>query len=169
MSTRYNEYLTRHKDGVSKAFEWINSNMYSLIQPIENEVRDQIAVHDESKFSNEEYDAYDKYFYGGNRSYKVKNDFDKAWLHHIHNNPHHWQHWVLLKDDGDIEVLDMPMNYIIEMICDWWSFSWNDGDLFEIFTWYGANKDIIKLSTWTKITVGNILDMMKNILEANNE
>lgn len=169
MSTRYNEYLTRHKDGVSKAFEWINSNMHSLIQPIENEVIDQIAVHDESKFSNEEYDAYDKYFYGGNRSYKIKNEFDKAWLHHIHNNPHHWQYWVLLKDDGDIEVLDMPTNYIIEMICDWWSFSWNDGDLFEIFTWYGANKDIIKLSTWTKITVENILDMMKNILEANNE
>lgn len=119
MSTRYNEYLTRHKDGVSKAFEWINSNTHSLIQPIENEVRDQIAVHDESKFSNEEYDAYDKYFYGGNRSYEVRNEFDKAWLHHIHNNPHHWQYWVLLKDDGDIEVLDMPMNYIIEMICDW--------------------------------------------------
>lgn len=169
MSTRYNEYLTRHKDGVSKAFEWINSNIHSLIQPIENEVRDQIAVHDESKFSNEEYDAYDKYFYGGNRSYEVRNEFDKAWLHHIHNNPHHWQYWVLLKDDGDIEVLDMPTNYIIEMICDWWSFSWNDGDLFEIFNWYGANKDIIKLSTWTKITVENILDMMKTILEANNE
>ena len=90
-------------------------------------------------------------------------------MHHIHNNPHHWQHWVLLRDDGDIETLDMPMHYIIEMICDWWSFSWNDGDLFEIFTWYGANKDIIKLSTWTKITVENILDMMKTILEANNE
>lgn len=143
--------------------------MHSLIQSIENEVRDQIAVHDESKFSNEEYDAYDKYFYGGNRSYEVRNDFDKAWLHHIHNNPHHWQHWVLLRDDGDIEALDMPMYYIIEMICDWWSFSWNDGDLFEIFTWYGENKDIIKLSTWTKITVENILDMMKTILEANNE
>lgn len=63
----------------------------------------------------------------------------------------------------------MPMNYIIEMICDWWFFSWNDGDLFEIFTWYGANKDIIKLSAWTKISVDNILNMMKTILEANNE
>ena len=110
-----------------------------------------------------------KYFYGGNRSYEVRNEFDKAWLHHIHNNPHHWQYWVLLKDDGDIGVLDMPTNYIIEMICDWWSFSWNDGDLFEIFNWYGTNKDIIKLSAWTKITVENILNIMKTILEVNNE
>lgn len=169
MSTRYNEYLTRHKDGVSKAFEWINLNMHESIQPIENKIRDQIAVHDESKFSNEEYDAYDKYFYGRVRSYEVRNEFDKAWLHHIHNNPHHWQHWVLMRDDGDIEALDMPMNYIIEMICDWWSFSWNDGDLFEIFTWYGANKDIIKLSVSTKIIVENILNIMKTILEDNNE
>lgn len=26
MSNQYDAYLTKHKDGVSKAFEWINSN-----------------------------------------------------------------------------------------------------------------------------------------------
>nr|DAE02562.1 MAG TPA: hypothetical protein [Siphoviridae sp. ctmYS12] len=29
--------------------------------------------------------------------------------------------------------MDMPYNYIIEMICDWWAFSWNKGNLQEIF------------------------------------
>lgn len=169
MSKQYDEYLIRHKDGVSKAFEWMNSNMHELIYPNEISIRDQIAVHDQSKFSKEEYDAYDAYFYGNNRSYQVVDNFNKAWLHHIHSNPHHWQHWVLLQDEGSAIYIDMPMNYIIEMICDWWSFSWNEGNLFEIFSWYEDNKKNIKLNDKTQIIVEGMLEEMKYILEENNE
>ncbi len=34
---------------------------------------------------------------------------------------------------------------ILEMICDWWSFSWKTGNLYEIFNWYDAHKDYIKM------------------------
>lgn len=169
MSKQYDEYLIRHKDGVSKAFEWMNSNMHELIYPNEISIRDQIAVHDQSKFSKEEYDAYDAYFYGNNRSYQVVDNFNKAWLHHIHSNPHHWQHWVLLQDEGSAIYIDMPMNYIIEMICDWWSFSWNEGNLFEIFSWYEDNKNNMELSEPTRVTVETILNSMRNVLEGNDE
>ncbi len=51
----------------------------------------------------------------------------------------------------------MPYNYIIEMICDWWAFSWAEGDLSEIFSWYDEHKDYIKLNPKTRETVEDIL------------
>lgn len=126
-----------------------------------------IAHHDYSKENQEEYTAYGDYFYGGNHSFAVVRDFNFAWLHHIHNNPHHWQHWVLINDDPENGTvgLDMPAKYIIEMICDWWSFSWKTGNLFEIFNWYEKHKDYMILSNQTRIFVEIYLAMMKSILE----
>lgn len=169
MSNQYDAYLTKHKAGVSKAFEWINSNMHEFIYPDETQLRNQIAMHDASKFSPEEYDAYDAYFYGANKTFMLVENFNKAWLHHIHNNPHHWQHWVLLQDEGTVVCVDMPMNYIVEMICDWWSFSWTDGNLFEIFDWYEDNKKNMELSDLTRTIVETILNQMREILELNSD
>lgn len=86
-------------------------------------------------------------------------DFNYAWLNHIHRNPHHWQHWILLNDEpneGEI-ILDIPYHYILEMICDWWAFSWAKGDLTEIFNWYDQHKSYMKLSEKTRKTVEDIL------------
>ena len=166
MSLQYDEYLEKHKASVRKAFEWINENLPELL--IGNyDYEYQICFnHDYSKTQQDEYDAYDAYFYGGNRSYSVVQNFKKAFLTHIHRNPHHWQHWVLIHDDPEERetILDMPDNYIIEMICDWWSFSWTKGDLNEIFTWYDKHKDYIKLSQSTRLTVEYILHSIKEKL-----
>ena len=62
----------------------------------------------------------------------------------------------------------MPYNYIVEMICDWWSFSWNSGDLYEIFNWYNEHKNYIKLSDKTRKTVEDILSKIKEKLEGND-
>ena len=59
----------------------------------------------------------------------------------------------------------MPYNYIIEMICDWWAFSWNSGNLNEIFDWYDEHKNYMKLSDATRKTVENILSKIKEKLE----
>lgn len=58
------------------------------------------------------------------------------------------------------------ITYIIEMICDWWSFSWQSGNLYEIFKWYEEHSKYIKLAQTTKITVEYILDNMKKKLQA---
>ena len=102
------------------------------------------------------------YFYGGNRSYAVVQEFNYAWLRHIHRNPHHWQYWILVNDDPDEGevVMDMPYNYIIEMICDWWAFSHMKGDLTEIFKWYDEHRDYMKLSDNTRKEVEWILGTM---------
>lgn len=168
MSARYDEYLKEHKDNVSKAFDWLREETPEVF-PDSNTLHACEHLchyeHDSSKELLDEYDAYDEYFYG-NRSFAVVQNFNKAWLLHIHRNPHHWQHWVLINDDPDKgEILvDMPDENIIEMICDWWSFSWKQEKLDEIFTWYDDHKDHMKLSDYTRLRVEYILDVIKTRL-----
>lgn len=162
MSEKYDEYIKEHKENVGKAFDWLEENLPEIFDGDEGFIKACYTqchiAHDMSKGDVEEYGAYDAYFYGRNKSYKVVQNFNKAWLHHIHNNPHHWQHWVLINDDpneGEI-ILDMPDVYIIEMICDWWSFSWKKGDLWEMFGWYDDRSNYIKLSKNTRKKVIDI-------------
>lgn len=165
MSVQYDNFLTEHKENVAKGFRWLQENIPEVI---EDGFEWQICFnHDASKTDPEEYDAYDAYFYGNNRSYSVVQNFKKAWLRHIHNNPHHWQHWILINDEPKegMVVIDMPYIYVVEMICDWWSFSWKKGDLNEIFGWYEDRKDYMKLSANTRRSVEYILGKMKDKLE----
>ena len=169
MSVQYDEYLAQHRANVTKGYEWMRTNIPEVLPDRYGCDYDyQICInHDRSKFNVNEYSAYDKYFYGGNKSYAVVQDFNYAWLTHIHNNPHHWQYWVLINDDpGEgMIILDMPDNYIIEMICDWWAFSWSKDNLFEIFSWYDEHKDYMKLSDKTRKKVEDILAKIKSKLE----
>ena len=58
----------------------------------------------------------------------------------------------------------MPDEYIIEMICDWWSFSFKKGDLKEIFNWYEEHEKYMKLSDYTRRRVCAILSLIKSKL-----
>ena len=112
-----------------------------------------------------EYDAYDQYFYGGDKEDPiVKEAFNLAWLHHIHNNPHHWQHWLLVNDTDGTYALEMPEEYVYEMICDWWSFSFKINKLDEIFSWYEKHRDMV-LHKNTRKLVEDLLDKIKKALE----
>lgn len=164
MSLEYDIYLAQHKANVQKGFEWLTEHLPEVVGNI-GEWNTRFA-HDASKTDLDEYKAYDAYFYGGNRSYQVLEDFNKAWLLHIHRNPHHWQYWVLINDDPEngVIMVDIPDEYIIEMICDWWSFSWKSGNLFEIFDWYEKHKDHIKLSDFSRQKVESILELMREEL-----
>lgn len=162
MSFEYDRYLERHRASVSRGLSWIASNLPKLLPNDGTNYEWQFLLHDKSKIDVEEYEAYDKYFYGNNRSFAVVQEFNRAWLHHIHCNPHHWQHWVLINDDPDEgEIcIEMPDNYILEMICDWWSFSWSKGNAEEIFDWYEEHRDYIKLHKNTRKKVEDILDLI---------
>lgn len=172
MSLKYDIYIQEHKENVTKAFNWLEENVLSEMYDEKDrlEFGRVICQHDDSKYNEEEYEAYDEYFYG-NKSYKTVENFNLAWLHHIHNNPHHWQFWVLLNDDpkeGE-KLIDMPDCYIIEMICDWWSFSWKKGDLNEISKWYDEHKDYMKLSVRTRDKVETLLVKIEVALKESDE
>lgn len=174
MSIEYDLYLEKHKMNVEKGFWWFRIHMPCIFQEFgvdETELESLIRGHDSSKLDEKEYDAYDEYFYGVNRKPydEVDIEFNLAWLHHIHHNEHHWQHWILVNDDpdkGEI-ILDMPVICIMEMICDWWSFSWGQMDLNLLFDWYDEHKDYMKLSEHTRNTVEYILQKMKEVLDEN--
>lgn len=170
MSNQYDSYLDQHRRNVRRGWEFLVDNLPDLFSKVDlRAIKTQILNHDASKNSPEEYDAYDRYFYGGNKSFRVVQDFQKAWLHHIHENPHHWQHWVLNNDEpeeGEV-VLEMDYIYIIEMICDWWAFSWQKGDLSEIFSWYDRHQKYIKLAPNTRKTVEDILWTLRGRLGYN--
>ena len=170
MSYQYDQYLARHKLNVKKGFDYIKENLPHLVDVPLNGVDYEWQIgmaHDQSKSEQDEYNAYDAYFYGGNRSFAVVQAFNKAWLFHIHRNPHHWQYWVLLHDEPDEpeESIEMPYNYILEMICDWWAFSWANENLYEIFAWYDDHKENIKLHPNTRQTVEFVLGEIKKELE----
>lgn len=172
MSKEYDKYLKQHRENVAKGYNWLKENLPEVIYTgafdPDEWGKEVTMFHDLTKDDSYEYFAYDAYFYGGNRSYQVTQDFNKAWLFHIHRNPHHWQHWVLINDDQNegIVMLDMPYNYIIEMICDWWAFSWAKGNLKEIFSWYDERKNYIQLSPATRKQLEYLLTKIKAKLDA---
>ena len=119
-------------------------------------------MHDLSKFLPSEWFPYVEHFYGtgkkginGERDktgyYSAgdtgEHDFDMAWLLHQKRNRHHWQWWVLPKDDGTTKIFPMPMVYIMEMFCDWVGAgraqgrrSPKDDPFRETRSWYKANR-----------------------------
>lgn len=128
--TRYEEYLRDHRQNVQYAMDWIINHIdfhaLSYLPKIDNLrqiLEMQAKCHDESKYTALEYPFYENYFYGDNPADpQVVEAFEQAWLHHIRQNPHHWQHWVLIHDepaeDGapDITPLEMPP----PMWWKWW-------------------------------------------------
>jgi len=158
MSKEYDRYLKEHIMNVMKAYDWLIENLPEVVHP-NGEVERNLIWHDLSKYSSEEYDAYDRYFYGskGNISSEVLNNFNRAWLHHIHHNPHHWQHWVLHEDEGEVKALEMPSAYVIEMISDWMSFSIKKGDVNEVVSWYEKHSPTMILHKNTRRMVDTII------------
>jgi hypothetical protein len=75
------------------------------------------------------------------------------------NNEHHPEFWL---------GKDMPYIYILEMLCDWGSFSIAKGNMMELVDYYytEARDDEEKnLSENTKIIIEEILDKIENIVK----
>lgn len=135
------------------------------------------VLHDMSKFSLSEWRPYADHFYGDNElprhtaGYNVADDpkqdaaFDEAWLRHIHRNDHHWQFWLLQKDDGDRIALPMPHECRLEMVCDWRGAGMaqgKKGGWHETLAWYTANKDRMILHPHTRCWIERFLERKAN-------
>ena len=115
-----------------------------------------ISEHDDSKFGEEEFEPYAKHFYDDD-DYSL--DYDEAWEHHWMNNEHHPEHWL-----GQ----DMPLIYILEMLCDWGSFSIDKNDFTELSKYYygqAKDDDEKNLSDNTKEIIEEILEKINLVLD----
>jgi hypothetical protein len=119
----------------------------------------QLLIHDNSKFSDEEFPAYARHFHGGGDP----DGFARAWLHHMNHNPHHWQHWMF--PDGftpkgsDVEngVVEMPQNYALEMVADWMGASMAYTGSWDMTEWLKKNMPKIKVHSKTAVYLRKVL------------
>ena len=169
MSKEYNDYLREHISAVNKASLWMADNL-SAVDELTDDEQDaflhNVNCHDQSKYEENEYGPYDDYFYGE----PDEEAFNYAWIHHIHANPHHWQHWILMNDDGKyrdpskVFPLEMPKVYALEMVADWWSFSWRSGNLMGMFDWYDEHREHIILHQRTREFVESVLGEIRDLV-----
>lgn len=174
----YLDYLDNHIDGVIYCWEEVlrpaleDSQDDELLSQINlDKIGLQVYNHDRSKYSEEEFLGYCNHWYPQDGS-EVTHDskkpqgdssYDYAWLHHRHCNPHHSQYWVSTDDDGTITPLDMPLNYICEMICDWGSFYANDKNEEPAHEWWKKNKKKFIMSDNTRNWIDRIFEICPDI------
>jgi hypothetical protein len=122
-------------------------------------------LHDLSKFRLCEFVPYACYFFephvSGERKAEKKHAFAVAWLNHQNRNKHHWHFWTSIDYEGNLKYLDMPYEYIVEMICDWRAAGkakgTSDGSLDQTRDYYITNKHRMLLSSNTRHIVEDIL------------
>lgn len=165
----YIEYLENHIGGVKEAFSSVSDILQEVLDEYTyNEASLAITLHDESKYDPAEFDAYLNHYYPADYG-DIKPDeedipYQLAWLHHIHNNAHHWQHWILIHDEGNFDVMDMPTSEVIAMICDWHSFS-KKNPKSTAYKWYQDNGDSMMLSDNTRAEIEKYIEYFKEPLK----
>ena len=160
----YNKYIEEHRANVLRAWYEFNTSIMEALDELSIEemetVLDNIKNHDESKYSKEEFEPYRNWFYTLDGEEKNKLAYDRAWLHHLANNPHHWQYWVNINDDGSIEPIEMDEIYLAELFCDWVGMSYkfhnNPNDF------YNQRKDGIILAPLTRKKLEALLAIVKD-------
>lgn len=157
----YQNYITNHIDNVHKAFSICGGMLCEELNIDYNELEEQISIHDESKWEVEEFDLYRQKFHPEPGEKEVSRyDFNKAWLHHIHNNPHHSEHWILYDpEEKQSYVYDMPDNYIAEMLLDWIAMSYAKGGT--AYDYYYSHKNKYTFTYETRFKVEYLLGCIK--------
>lgn len=109
MASDFIKDLVQHK-------QWVAQNM----QRAANDLFQRAAVHDNSKFSPEEFEPYDKLFpelqkypYGSPELKAVYKQLGPALKHHVTSNRHHPEYF------GEDGINGMNLIDVLEMVCDW--------------------------------------------------
>ena len=150
----YLRYLIRHKWFVFLAGWRTDAPIWRLI------------IHDWSKFLPSEWFPYVEEFYGAwrTRAEKYPSDdaihvrFDRAWLHHQHFNPHHWQYWILREDDGDTKYLPMPEHFVREMVADWSGAGRAITGRWDVWAWYRAKRHYMDFHPSTAVLIEALVE-----------
>lgn len=166
---QYFKYVLRHKWFVFLACRKLGVPLWQAI------------IHDWTKFTPGEWFPYVHGFYNPDGSKRqlyvatkirsedgwtmlgyryqqaIQDAFDRAWLHHQKVNPHHWQYWVLINDEDGTVPLEMPENFILEMIADWDGAGRAITGKSDPVGWYEKNKEKMLLHQKTRSIVEYLL------------
>lgn len=82
----------------------------------------QGLFHDLSKYSLTEFKEGIRYYQGTrspNEGAREANGYSLAWMHHKGRNKHHFEYWTdYSKTSHQLEPVEMPLKYVVEMFCD---------------------------------------------------
>ena len=141
----YGRYVARHKWFVFVAGLRTGAPLWRLL------------IHDWSKLTPKEWGPYQRRFFGGRSGVLDKStdpeDFHRAWTHHWHLNPHHWEHWLTAEG----RPMTMPEHFIREMVADWMGAGRAITGKWEVVEWYRKNALKIKLEAGTRDRVHELL------------
>lgn len=167
MSKEYDDYLVEHKHAVGECLKLLAQEPSLVRNLSESLINDICENHDRSKLTIEEYEGYDRWFYGvKDESLEAEERFNYAWLHHIHNNPHHWQYWVIVEDAGSSLPMKIPAVFLVEMVADWGSFAYRKHMPLELKEWYDSHKDKIVMHPESRAKAEMLIDDLINKLQA---
>lgn len=147
---------------VSKAFAKSLDEHIAFVQEAGRKIgvsSELLAIHDESKWDISEFPGYANHFKGGG----APDEFSRAWLHHIHANPHHWQHWIFsdgyTPKNSQVEngIVEMPEEFALEMIADWMGASRAYQGHWDMTEWLKNNFGKIRLHSRSRLFVVNKL------------
>jgi len=157
----YLAYIEEHVNNVKKA--WANlisiDSIQYFLSGFENSrqliaiTADNIKVHDQSKYSDEEFGPYRRHFHYIDEKEREDSaaDFEKAWDHHKENNMHHWNWWA---EHNQADKMSIP--FVLEMCCDWIAMSMKFPKT-NAYEWYLENKNEIILGVFQKSIMETIL------------
>jgi hypothetical protein len=137
----------------------------------------RLLVHDWSKFTPTEFINYSLWKYSGTKS---MTGWAKAWLHHLHYNPHHPEHWVLSWRGNPefydlvghhiapfVTLLPMPEPYVREMIADMMATSKQVTGSWNIAHWINQNGPDMHLHDNTVTLIDKVMKEIGYVLTDN--
>lgn len=137
----------------------------------------RLAIHDWSKFMPTEFFRYARYKYGNGS----KEEWAIGWLHHLHYEAHHPEHWIILwngnpdfyseiggKDIAKyVSIWPMPEIFVREMIADMHGTSRQMIGSWDISKWLNKNGPKIHFHNETITLINKIMKEIGYILTDN--
>lgn len=152
----YTNYINEHIMNIRLAYIKYGEILCKKLNISNHQLLLNINKHDQSKYSEKEFDSYRQYFYPCSNETKNEELFNKAWEHHYKENPHHPEYWI---DDDSNTINDMPNIYITEMLLDWEAMSMKFNN--NTYDYYMKNKDSKPFTIKTKKIIDSVIDIFK--------
>lgn len=152
----YKAYIKEHVANVHSAFLKYGINMAKRLFITPGALYVRVIRHDDSKYSDIEFNAYRQYFYACSDETPNEEEFNNGWIHHYKNNDHHPEYWV---DEVTGEIKDMPVECIAEMLLDWEAMSMKFGG--STYDYYMKEKDNKPFSENTRRIVEELITLFK--------
>ena len=203
MQQKYIDYINNHVNNVLRSYITLitEENLNKLYEAdvfkpmdiifsrenqvkVTNSLARQVLTHDQSKFSDEEFEPYRKKYYpydakdatkkSEEELEEIEQEFQGAWKHHYMNNRHHpeyWRYHIIEKTPNGNKIklvenrLDtatiMPVVDVLHMILDWNAMSMQFGNT--VFEWWNNNATDEKeaLNPITIEVINNIIQCWK--------